>query len=412
MKEHHPAPSEPRYAWVILFVTFVMGGMGFGAIVNIAVFLEPLAADFGWARGELSLAYSAATVAAGLGGIVMGYYSDRLPVRRVVLVGAVTPGIAFFLLARIDTLAELYLYHALIGLLGFSAITIPLINVLTHWFTVNRGMAVGLATAGGAMGQGLMPFLARNLILWQGWREAYVSLGILYLVVLIPLALLVRNPPSADGASMGLNAVDQEQPNSYALPRERLILLLCIAVIFCCTTMATPIVHIVPLGSDAGLGPREAAGLLTVMMIFGMFARILTGRMADRIGNLRAYVAASFAQTILVIWFPLLTTLTGLYVLSALFGLGYAGVMTALILCAREWAPPRHTGMAIGLVGFMGWSGMALGSWQGGWFYDLTGSYHQAFLNSTLFGAVNLALLAVLYHYTVSKPSRLAAQAA
>ena len=412
MSEHHPEPSQPRYAWVILFVSFVVGGMAFGAIVNIAVFLEPLAAEFGWARGELAFAYSAATVAAGLGGIVMGYYSDRLPARRLVLVGAVTPGVAFFLLARLDTLPELYLYHALIGFLGFSAVNIPLTNVLTHWFTANRGLAVGLATAGGAVGQGLMPFLARNLILWQGWREAYVSLGILYLVVMVPLALLVRNPPDAERTGMGPGATNEEQPNPYALPREWLILLLCIAVAFCCITMATPIVHVVPLGSDAGLGSRQAAGLLTVMMIFGMFGRVLTGRMADRIGGVRAYAVTSFAQTVLAMWFPVLTTLTELYVLSALFGLGYAGVMTALILCAREWAPPRHTGMALGLVSFMGWNGMALGSWQGGWFYDITGSYHQAFLNATLSGAVNLAILAVLYHYTVSKPFRLAPQAA
>jgi MFS family permease len=389
---------EPPYAWVILAATAVMIGMAFGAIVNISVFLKPLAAEFGWPRAELAAAYSVVTVATGLGGIVMGHFSDRLSVRHVVLVGSIVPGVAFFLLSGLNTPAELYAYHALMGLLGFGAILAPLTNVTTFWFTRNRGLAIGLTSAGGALGQGLMPFLARQLILEQGWRDAYQTMGLIYLAVLIPLALLIRNPPRASGWAAGGEGADA--PNPYAIPRRWLVALVCLAVIFCCTCMATPIVHVVSLGSDLGFGPREAAGLLTAMMIFGVAGRILTGRMADRIGNLRAYVIVSLAQTALALWFPHVQSLAGLYALAALFGLGYAGVMTALILCAREFSPPRNTGLSIGLVAFFGWVGMALGGWQGGFFYDLNGDYVQAFLNSSIAGVINLLILGLLYLYT------------
>lgn len=390
---------EPPYAWVILAACAVMIGMAFGAIVNIAVFLTPLAAEFGWPRAELAAAYSVVTVATGLGGIVMGHFSDRLSVRRVVLVGSIMPGVAFFLLSGLNTPAELYAYHALMGLLGFGAILVPLTNVTTFWFTRNRGLAIGLTSAGGALGQGLMPFIARHLIIEQGWRDAYQTMGLIYLAVLIPLALLIRNPPRASGWATGGAGADE--PNPYGIPRHWLVALVCLAVIFCCTCMATPIVHVVSLGSDLGFGPREAAGLLTVMMIFGVAGRIATGRVADRIGNLRAYVIVSLAQTALALWFPHVHTLAGLYALAALFGLGYAGVMTALILCAREFSPPRNTGLSIGLVAFFGWIGMALGAWQGGLFYDLNGDYVQAFLNSSIAGAINLLILGLLYLYTV-----------
>ena len=190
---------EPPYAWVILAACAVMIGMAFGAIVNISVFLTPLAAEFGWPRAELAAAYSVVTVATGLGGIVMGHFSDRLPARRVVLVGSIVPGIAFLMLARLSTPGELYFYHALMGLLGFGAIMVPLTNVTTFWFWRNRGLAIGLTSAGGALGQGLMPFLARELILAQGWRGAYHTMGLIYLAVLIPLALLIRNPPRSSG---------------------------------------------------------------------------------------------------------------------------------------------------------------------------------------------------------------------
>jgi MFS family permease len=391
--------SEAPYAWVILAATAVMIGMAFGAIVNISVFLKPLAAEFGWPRAQLAAAYSVVTIATGLGGIVMGHFSDRLPVRRVVLVGSIVPGVAFFLLSGLNTPAELYAFHALMGLFGFGAIMVPLTNVTTQWFARNRGLAVGLTSAGGALGQGLMPFLARELILAQGWRGAYQTMGVIYLAALLPLALLIRNPPRPTGWAAA--AAGGDEANPYAIPRQWLVAIVCVAVVFCCTCMATPIVHVVALGSDAGLGPREAAGLLTVMMIFGVAGRILTGRMADRIGNLRAYIIVSAAQTVLALWFPHVHSAAGLYVLAALFGLWYAGVMTALILCAREFSPPRNTGLSIGLVAFFGWIGMALGAWQGGLFYDLNGDYGQAFLNSSIAGVINLLILGLLYLYTV-----------
>jgi len=335
----------------------------------------------------------------GLGGIVMGHFSDRLPVRRVVLFGSLVPCAAFFLLSDLNSPAELYAYHALMGLFGFGAIMVPLTNVTTFWFTRNRGLAIGITSAGGALGQGVMPFIARNLILEQGWRDAYQSMGLIYLAVLIPLALLIRNPPRRSGWAAA--AGGDGEANPYAIPRPWLVALLCLAVIFCCTCMATPIVHVVALGTDFGFGPREAAGLLTVMMIFGVAGRIVTGRVADRIGNLRAYVIVSLSQTVLAMWFPHVHTLAGLYALAALFGLGYAGVMTALILCAREFSPQRNTGLSIGLVAFFGWVGMALGAWQGGLFFDLNGNYVQAFLNSSIAGIVNLLILGLLYLYTV-----------
>ena len=78
----------------------------------------------------------------------------------------------------------------------------------------------------------------------------------------------------------------------------------------------------------------------------------------------------------------------------------FRSVMTALILCAREFAPPRRGGLAMGLVAFSGWVGMALGAWQGGLFFDLNGDYVQSFLNSSIAGVINLLLLGLLYAYT------------
>lgn len=391
------------YAWVAVAVCAAMVAMAFGAIVNIAVFLTPLAAEFGWPRAELSFAYSIATIGTGLGGVLMGHFSDRLPVRRVALCGALVPGTSFLFLSGLQSSAELYLYHALMGFFGLGAIMAPMNNLAGLWLARNPGLAIGIVSAGGALGQGLTPFFARHLVLIGGWREAYLTLGVIYLAVMVPLALLLRDPPgrAAGGARTPVMA------NPYALPRPALLALLSLAVVMCCICMATPIVHVAALGADFGLGGREAAGLLTVMMMFGIAGRVLIGALSGRLGALQVYMISSFGQTALAFLFPFMTTKAELYVLSALFGLVFSGAMTAFLLCARQYAPEGSTGLAIGSVSLFAWTGMALGAWQGGLFYDLCGSYVVSFSNASAGGVVNLLILAVLYRYTVQRPRRL-----
>jgi len=376
---------------VIVGICTAMVAMAFGAIGTVAVFLEPLAAEFGWPRASVSAAYSVATVATGIGGILMGHFADRLPVRRVALFGALVPALAFASLSELQSTAGLYALHALMGLAGVGAIMAPLNRLASLWLARNPGLAIGIVSAGGAAGQGLVPYFARHLILTEGWRQAYLILGVVFVAVMVPLAVLLRDAPRPTV----VRASTHGGPSAM-----RLLALLSLAAALCCVCMGTPLVHVVTLGSDRGLPSADAAGLLAVMMIAGMAGRIAFGRVADRIGSLHTYIAASAGQTLLAFLFPYASTPAALYFLSALFGLVFSGAMTSFIVCAREYAPSSATGLAIGVVMFFGWIGMAFGAWQGGLFYDLCGDYYVSFANASIAGVANLLILAVLYVYS------------
>lgn len=395
-----PLAETPRVAWLMVAACTAMVAMGFGAINNIAVFLLPLGMEFGWSRADLSLAYSIAGISTGLGGIVMGHVADRVPIRRVLLCGALVPALSFFLLSRLHSTAELYAFHALLGLAGVGAIMAPLNSLAGQWLSRRPGLAIGIVSAGGALGQGLMPYLARELVMAHGWREAYATLAVVYVAVLLPLALWIRDAPRAAAAPVA----GASPARALGVPPSWLLAWLCVAVVFCCICMGTPIVHVASLGSDAGMGDREAAGLLAVMMVAGMAGRLGFGRLADRAGNLQAYIVASAGQTALAFLFPLMETRASLYALSALFGLVFSGSMTSFILCGREYAPAGRTGLAIGVVMSFGWLGMAIGGWQGGLFYDLCGSYRPSFANASLGGVANLLVLGLLYGATMRRP--------
>jgi predicted MFS family arabinose efflux permease len=308
----------------------------------------------------------------------------------VAFLGAVVPGLGFIFLANLGTTSELYVLHALMGLIGVGAIMAPLNSLSSLWLARNPGLAIGIVSAGGAAGQGLVPYFARHLIVSEGWRQAYLVLGVLFVAIMVPLALLLRDAPRASG-------VQQSQSTEGS---ARLLALLSLAAALCCVCMATPIVHVVTLGSDRGLVGTDAAGLLAVMMVSGMAGRVAFGRVSDRIGSLPTYIAASAGQTMLAFLFPYAGSGLQLYLLSALFGLVFSGAMTSFLVCAREYAPPGATGLSIGVVMFFAWVGMALGAWQGGLFYDLCGTYYTSFANASLAGVANLLILALLVLYT------------
>lgn len=395
--------AATAYPWVVVFACAALVALAFGAINNISVFLTPLAVEFGWARADLSAAYSLATIGTGIGGVLMGHFADRMPARRVMLFGAVVTGLALAALSRIGTALELQVWHAVMGLAGLGAIMAPANSLASLWFPRRPGVAIGIVSAGGAAGQGLIPYFAQSLVLVHGWRSAYLALGIAYLAAMVPLALVLRDAPRPAPGTV-------PPAKRYAVSRARLLALLSLAVVLCCFCMATPIVHVVTLGADRGLAGSDAAGLLATLMLFGMAGRVAFGRIADRIGNLRAYIAASAGQTLLAFLFPYADTRGELYALSALFGLVFSGAMTAFILCAREYAPPGTIGRSMGIVMCFAWLGMALGAWQGGLFYDLCGTYFPSFANASLGGVANLAVLAVLYAWT--RPVRPAEPAA
>lgn len=377
-------------AWVMVGVCTAMVTMAFGAVGTVAVFLEPLAAEFGWPRADVSAAYAVATVATGLGGIAMGHFADRMPVRRVALCGALVPGLAFIFLSQMQSRVELYTLHALMGLVGVGAVMAPLNSLASLWLARNPGLAIGIVSAGGAAGQGLVPYFVRHVIVTDGWRHAYLTLGLLFIAIMLPLALLLRDAPRQVAVSTRAGGAGSTQ----------LLALLSLAAALCCVCMGTPLVHVVTLGSDRGLAGGDAAGLLAVMMIFGMAGRIAFGRIADRLGSLQTYLAASAGQTALAFLFPYAGSGAQLYALSALFGLVFSGVMTSFLTCAREYAPAGTTGRSIGIVMFFAWVGMATGAWQGGLFYDLCGTYYESFANASLAGVANLLVLALLFFYT------------
>jgi MFS family permease len=392
--------EEQPYGWVIVAVATVCLALAFGTNVTVPVLVKPFEQDFGWSRGAISMAYTALTIGAAGGGLFWGSLSDKIGARRIALFGVVVMSGALMLIGQQSQLWPIYALYFVIGGFGFACLFTPLLALVGLWFSRRKGLAFGIVTAGGAIGQAISPVVFQIMISASDWRDAIFYLGAGYLVVMIPLLLLLRPPPVLAASAAEVSRSDS---NHWGLPHQISLPWLALAGIFCCICMAVPIVHLVPLGIGLDLSPETAASLLATVMVAGTLGRLFFGSLADRIGALYTYITASFVQTVMVFWFTQTQSLYLLYVVSAVFGFGFAGVMTSLLICAREAAPLRITGFATSVIATTGWIGMGIGGYQGGYFYDLTGDYTWSYGIAALAGIINLTIVSSLIWYRRSR---------
>jgi MFS family permease len=168
--------------------------------------------------------------------------------------------------------------------------------------------------------------------------------------------------------------------------------LLVVAGLTCCVAMSMPQVHIVAYAGDLGHGTAHGARMLSLMLGLGIVSRLASGWICDHIGGRLTLLVGSSLQALALILFLPFTGLVPLYVLSALFGLFQGGIVPSYAVIIREVFPPREAGVRVATVLMATVFGMALGGWISGVIYDLTGSYHAAFLNGVLWNLLNLAI--------------------
>ena len=405
--------ERSEYGWVIVAVAFTLNAISFGVLASVGVFLKPLAAEFGWSRGSLSFGYSAITLATAFSALFWSYIADRFGSRWLVLFGSITLGIPLLLLSSMETITEFYLYYFIFGAFGHATVTGPLYANVGIWFTKNVGLAIGLAVAGGAVGQGVVPYIVRHLIDNDDWQTAYSTLGTAYLILAIPVALLVRDSPRRELITTEA-APAQKDGSPFPLSTTTVVLWISGAVVFCCIAMAIPVVHLVPLLTDNEISPKNAVTVFLFLMIAGAFGRILGGKLADHIGALQSYACMSVLQTSVIFILPHTQNIILIYILAMIFGLAFSGVMVSFLVCIRMMVPGRYLARSMATVGMFGWIGMGLGGWQGGYIFDLTGNYFWSYGSGSIAGIINLIILFFFYQHIrkINKPQKLVKKSA
>lgn len=385
---------DSRAAWTRLAVSLAVGTVASVGMWSVVLVLPQVQAEFGVGRADASLAYTATMIGYAFGNLLIGRFVDRFGITHALIVSALALAAGYGLSALATDLRVFVLVQGL--LIGTGAATGfgPLIADVSHWFHRRRGVAVAIAASGNYLSGALWPLAIKDILATGDWREAHLVIGLVCLVVIIPLALLLRaRPPIPSPAMSGATG----QVAALPLSPRATMWLLGLAGVGCCVAMSMPQVHIVAYCADLGYGVTVGAEMLSLMLAGGIASRLLAGLLADRIGGVGTLLIGSVGQVLALALYIPFNGLNSLFAISLIFGLSQGGIVPSYAIIVREYLPAREAGQRVGFVMMATVLGMALGGWMSGWIFDLTGSYRMAFLNGIAWNVMNLAIVVSLF---------------
>jgi MFS family permease len=277
--------AELKHGWLALLTAFVGVAAGVAALQahSGGVMFLPIIKSFGWTRAQLSLGQTSFTLLTMATTPFAGALVDRFGVRRVAAVSIVGCAAVFFLLSRFQgDLWRFVLVMAALGLIGAGNSAVVYVALVTLWFDRMRGFAIGVAMAGSGVSAIITSKLVIPYVAQAGWRMGYQALAIVMLAT-VPLVLVGARPsnvePLAAGApesaAAGLTLREALRTSRF----WRLALAMCLMG----TGLGGFYVHFVPMITDRGLAPAQAANAAAIFGFAVLSGRLIAGYLLDRI---------------------------------------------------------------------------------------------------------------------------------
>lgn len=378
--------SEWRRGWPIL----IAGGAGIALttihIYATGLFIQPLEAEFGWPRAEVTSAMVLPSIIAFFLTPICGRFIDRLGARRVALAGTVIYCLAIMTLSF--TTGWIFSWWLLWGLVGFAlSVLSPTVwsTGVASWFDRNRAIALAIALCGTGVGASLVPILTNWLIDGYGWRGAFVGLGIIGMVLILPILFVFffdgryartrTDEDTFEGPVVSLKGYSVHDGL-----RSRAFVRLAVAGFGGTAAIVGVLVHLVPILGTYGVDRTTAAWMVGLVGIPSIIGRLSVGFLLDRYsGPIVGAVSISLPilSVALLVLFP--GNVPAAIVAIIILGLSIGGEYDAVIYLSTRYLGLKNFGALFSYIAALITLGLGLGPALGGIVYDLSGSYQLYF---------------------------------
>ena len=376
------------------------------------VFLEPVVEDLGWQVWQFTLGTSLAAAAGGLSGIYAGVIVDRHGPRILVLVGALVAAVCLWGLSIQSHLWMFLFLYAAAGLFGWNLFSSTVINpTITKWFIRKRGWALATGSIGVSLAGLIAPVTMTFIVDTWDWRAGYAAMGAFILVVVAPVAFIMRRAPEDYGLlpdgdsdepayvpSQTTRTVEAHSFSRWEAVRTSGFWLLLFGFAFNMAALISVLVHAIPFLTDAGFSRAIAASALAVNGLGNLASKAVWGyglqRVHPKLLVLTAFMTAA-AGVILI----LVATATGLYVILFpaffMYGFGFGGTIPLGEFTWAKYFGRLHIGAIRGIgnpvaILFSGLGPILVGLW-----FDIAGAYQYAFFAIIASFFVGAALVAL-----------------
>ena len=376
------------YGWTIV------GTAGLGIFVSgpgqshtFSVFVEPIGRDLGISSATLATAYGLATLAAAFLLPQMGRLVDRYGPRRMLAVTAVLLGLACLFFGAAANYLWLVIGFGLLRFFGQGSMMLSSANLVSQWFNRRRGFAMSLMALGFGVSMAIHPPLSQALVEAYGWRQAWMVLGALTWLLMLPaVALLVHDKPedlglSPDGITEIAAADDPEVAGRPAITGLTLKQALrhpsfyILAFSFFGISMSVTILHFyqVTILTAQGISAELSARVFPVSAVTMVACMPLVGRLFDRLPTRHVFAAGLLVTALSPIAITFATDVASTLAYALIFGLNNAFSMTTFGYLWPRYFGRLHLGSIQGTGQLIGVVGASVGPLPIGLALDLLG---------------------------------------
>jgi MFS family permease len=325
-----------------------------------------------------------------------GFLVDRWKPRAVAVLGLLLLAFSAAACYFAGALWHFYVLFGVLAPIGSAFCASPILNAtVINWFARRRGLAVGLGQIGGGLSF-VYGLLVETVISYWGWQASFLVMGGLIIVVLLPLYLIFFYHRPEDKGLMAYGAGDLSASGQIkdapkpgydwtlraAFKTYQLWLLVLAEFCFWGIGNYMVLAHQVKFAEDVGYSSLLAASIFALYGFVSIAGQICSS-ISDSIGREKTLtIATGLAIGGLVALMSVRDTsqIWLLYVYAISSGLATGLFSPALVVGLADIFRGRNISTISAMLMTGIGLGGALGPWLGGYIYDVSHSYHAAFI--------------------------------
>jgi MFS family permease len=388
--------KRPFLGSAIVAVAFLTLMGAFGLNLTGGQFFTPLNQSYNWDLTTLSLAVSLNMITWGILQPVMGRLIDRFGSKPVLVSSAALMGVAFLLCATITQVWQFFLYYGILTATGFAGCGSMANSVLiSQWYVRKRTIMLARSSMGINIGQLVLLPLTGFLIANAGFRTAFVVLGLIMLVIVVPsILIVVKSSP----VEVGQGTDGDSSPSSVAKPPQSAPLsealksndfwLTTLGFVSCGYTLYLVTIHLPKYAFDLGGGTALGGQLLGIAAAASTVSMWLTGQLSRNFSKKNLLVILYLIRAAAFIWLATSTSIGALYVFAVVYGISSFPIIPLVTGIISNRFGANTLGSILGSAWLLHQVAAAIGVFLGGYLRSVSGDYHLAFWTCTVILAV------------------------
>lgn len=391
-----PKAPASRNPWIVLICAATLVTIAMGIRQSFGLFLRPIQQDIGVDSAAFGLAIAVQNLILGLAQPVIGALADRMGAGRVAAVGGALYALGLALTAGVS--GALGLNLTLGVLVGFAMTGVTFVIAIGAAVRAvpaeKRGLAAGIVTAGGSVGQFLLVPIAQGLIGGFGWRETMLIYAALAATMVL-LAIGIAGKPRAaqatgtDPQGMGPALLEAMRHSGFWLLNAGFFV--------CGFHVAFIATHLPTFLADKGLDPAVGARALALVGLFNILGSYVFGMSADRWRKKHVLAGIYLGRAVVMALFlSLPITALSATLFACAMGFLWLGTVPLTSGLVGQIFGVRYMSTLFGIVFLSHQVGSFFGAWGAGYIFNRTGSYDLAWQLS-----IGIALLAAVLHWPI-----------